>query len=163
MNELLKAVIDVLRACEIVGLKGASDYGDKKEVAETYCLVLDADHITPEAVKRAKVPLLRSQFFPKPGEFRDACMVAMGELASERERAFWSSLVNCRDENGTACVAPPCKVRNGLLLPEGDESGDGSPAPLKAPTDRGRLILSDLLEGNPTVTRKLESCEGENV
>jgi hypothetical protein len=126
-------VTDALLILEDVCKRKAGEQASERIIAIFVhgCVRMGAD---PEAVHRACTAYMdKEAWWPAWAEFRGVLEQVMSERARERENQWWRSLVAAVDSNGVPVLAPPERVRHGRLLPEGDKSGDGSPAPSALP------------------------------
>ena len=117
------------------------------EIALTYVQILVKNGIEPESVMDAAVLILETEkTWPTPAVVLDAAKPAQAERNYRRNRKFLDTCVNCVDDSGNFCLAPASRVRNGLLLPEGDNSGDGSQAKALpgTPSKRAQKMLKAL-------------------
>lgn len=156
-GELVDAVVDLLTFAEKAGLDFQKvDLDDPTgEVFQVYAAVLAHAGIAAQDVEAAALPILsENSTFPKPKDVLEYCRRAHEARQTEAERIALSMLVRAVDENGYEWKAPPSRVRFGRLLPEGDYSGDGSPAP-KAIGPR-----KPLSDGGKHVLRILRSRDG---
>jgi hypothetical protein len=101
---------------------------NSQETIKNYALVLGAKGITAADLRAAMAEILCEEFFPKPGTLEKLAAPFRDVRLEAEESARLTRLVDCIDADGFGYLAPPSRVRNGLLLPPGDRSGDGSPA-----------------------------------
>lgn len=131
-KDLLTALVQGLALLEKALRNPARTDFDSDNVARLYYVALsDVPHVSPSAVRRACEEILkREDLVPTPATLRRYVVDHANRLYYEALSDLMRGWVSCVDENGYLCVAPPTRVRAGVLLPPGDESGDGSPAPL---------------------------------
>lgn len=131
MKELQLALAEILPRWAYM-LKRAKDMPqiDAAFVRE-YAAALDLMGVTSAELDFArKYVLAKFEWFPAPAEVVRVVEEYRAQLALEQHAYYMKSLVACEDDDGNLLVAPSCRVRAGRLLPPGDLSGDGSPAPL---------------------------------
>lgn len=138
-KELEIAVLEILTACESVGMANRQVNVNSRETIKNYALVLGAKGIMAADLRAAMAEILCEEFFPKPGTLEKLAAPFRDARLESEESARLSRLVDCIDADGFGYLAPPSRVRNGLLLPPGDRSGDGSPA---RPLPTGARALS---------------------
>lgn len=132
-QQLEIAVLEILTACESVGMANRQVNVNSRETIKNYALVLGAKGITAADLRSAMAEILCEEFFPKPGTLEKLAAPFRDARIETQESARLGQLVDCIDADGLGYLAPPSRVRDGLLLPPGDRSGDGSPArPLPA-------------------------------
>jgi hypothetical protein len=115
---------------KLVGILSVLPNGPKDEAgvqlaAKAWAVILRKHNPTAAEIEGMAVPLLeRNRFFPVP---MDAVTI-LAEVRESNDEKRLAGYVDCIDADGFGYLAPPSRVRNGLLLPPGDRSGDGSPA-----------------------------------
>lgn len=126
MTELQKVVLQFLTACERVGLAGQKVDLESTETIKLFAAVCESAEITPEDLRQALTPFLRSnKFFPKPAEmveaaapFRDS---RQDQATSERLRKMFAN----QDAPRPALPEPERIARRERLMAEDDEASDG--------------------------------------
>jgi hypothetical protein len=109
-QQLEIAVLEILTACESVGMANRQVNANSQETIKNYALVVGAKGITAADLRAAMAEILCEEFFPKPGTleklagpFRDARI--------EREYAEkWRGAVEMVDEQGRLWLVPQDRV-----------------------------------------------------
>ncbi|MGV3617957.1 MAG: hypothetical protein ACO1SV_21740 [Fimbriimonas sp.] len=140
LEALTDVLVDLLLRCRKLGLANMQVDPEDPEVIEGYVVVLAANGIDADMVRAALPKLYAQEFFPKPGTIVTLCEPFKAKVLEGRGKDRMATLVECYNDLGEVTLAEPCRVRNGLLLPPGDTSGDGSAA--KALPPRGADIES---------------------
>lgn len=150
-ERLVQAVTKLLSACEAAGLAAKHVDLDNPETGFLFVAIISANGYDAETVELATLTVVsRLKFFPKPSEILEVLAEVRARRRQEREREYWSRVVECEDDQGRKCLAPPESVRAGKLLPEGDLSGDGSRAPV-------RPVLAERVAAGREHLRRLNS------
>lgn len=133
-DALQEAVAKALRVLFHACLKFSQQFDpDNPAQVGVYVWACRDARVSPEAVNMAaQSGVRRLTEWPTAGQFAELCRSCMDTIEARR----FSRYVSCVDENGNSCMAPPECVRHGVLLPEGDTSGDGSPAPPALPSSK---------------------------
>lgn len=121
---------------------------DDEETLKVYLSVLRDEPVDGEIIAEAIRMIAKTEkFFPAPAIVVEYARKAAEEVRYRRTREYLDRCVSCVDENGLPCIAPKERVRAGLLLPEGDRTGDGSPAkelPAGEPSERAKQMMKYL-------------------
>lgn len=144
--ELRNSVIDLLTICEKGGLKFQRvDLDDETgEVFDIYAAVLADEGLGGPDVDRIRVELVRNETeFPSPKVVADYARRGKVRYDAAELRRSLDRLVTAIGPGGEKVLADPERVRAGVLLPAGDKSGDGSPAPAALPRNLDKE-LADL-------------------
>ena len=126
-DEISQAVAKALRVLHAACLRYSQQFDpDNGHQVGVYVYAVRSKGVTAPAVDRAaKKALLEMRDWPTAGQFADLVAVCERDLFAEKVSRYVCAV----DEDGTEMMADPSRVRAGRLLPPGDYSGDGSPAP----------------------------------
>ncbi len=109
-KELEIAVLEVLTACESVGMANKQVNVNSRETIKNYALVLAARGIAAADLKAAMAGVLTEEFFPKPGTL-EKLAAPFRDTRIEREYAEkWRGAVEMVDEQGRLWLVPQERV-----------------------------------------------------
>jgi hypothetical protein len=150
-DALKKQVIKHLTLCERMNLPGQKPDIDDQQVIQLYVVILAKAGISAEVLAEAGPEIFaKERFFHHPATLVEHCEPIRARRAEEAKAAYYARLVACHDADGNPMAALPERVRDGILLPDGDMSGNGKPAPeLPATiTSRDDARVNALLRGS---------------
>lgn len=165
LDELAVQVVKTLTLCEKAGLANRTVDLDDDEVIEIYVATLAAHGITAQALRGAQASILIQKFFPRPGDLVELAKPVQERMQHERKRNWYRSLVDAVDGKGHPVLAPPDRVRDGVLVPRGDPTANGRPAPVlptKQPTEQGRALLQIVISGEGDGNDGIRRLSGNN-
>jgi len=109
-KELEIAVLEVLTACESVGMANKQVNVSSRETIKNYALVLAANGIAAADLKAALAQVLCEEFFPKPGTLEKLAAPFRDARIAREYAEKWRGAIEMVDEQGRLWLVPQDRV-----------------------------------------------------